>query len=148
MNRKEIITELKKFFSVKELVCNHIYSKFGELSWSFIRTEQLHTILVIRRDILKVPLTCNDNSTFTQRGVRCNLCQLVKDKTNAGKIYMSSHVLGAGNDFQSPNMTSRNPISISLLRWQFGKNWGWTIFWLGCGLWVIKELYCKISKPG
>lgn len=30
MSREEIIKELKKYFDIKELVCNHIYDKFGE----------------------------------------------------------------------------------------------------------------------
>nr|DAM18799.1 MAG TPA: hypothetical protein [Caudoviricetes sp.]DAR21055.1 MAG TPA: hypothetical protein [Caudoviricetes sp.] len=30
MPREEIIKQLKPYFDVKELVCNHIYSRFGE----------------------------------------------------------------------------------------------------------------------
>ena len=32
MNRKEVIAELKKFFDIRELVCQHTYNAFGEKS--------------------------------------------------------------------------------------------------------------------
>lgn len=103
MTRQEIITALKVYFSISDLVCRHTYAKFKEISWQFLDTEYLHTLLVIRRDILKVPLICN-YSVYYQRGLRCNLCQLVRDKTSAGMIYLSAHVNGAGGDFTSPDM--------------------------------------------
>jgi len=48
MKREEIIKELKKYFNIKELVCNHIYDRFGEQAWMFLSTQLLHTILVLR----------------------------------------------------------------------------------------------------
>ena len=82
---------------------------FRSKSWQFIDTEMLHTILVIRRDILKVGMVCNDwkfKGKTTQRGVRCNICPIVKDKTMAGKNYMTSHANGAGFDFVSKYMSA------------------------------------------
>lgn len=100
MTRKEIITELKKFFDIKELTCNHTYPRWGERGWQFLRTEYLHNLLVIRRDILKKSMVCNAHASGThQRGLRCNICQLVKDKSAKGTSYLSAHVLGAGGDF-------------------------------------------------
>ena len=103
MDRKEIITELKNYFNIKELVCQHIYKAWGEKSWQFLDTELLHTILVVRRDILKGKLICN-NEQFTQRGLRCNLCQIVIDKTQKHELYLSAHVNGAGFDFDASGM--------------------------------------------
>lgn len=87
MTRQEIITELKKYFDIKELVCNHIYSKFGTQSWMFLSTQLLHTLLVLRSDILNIPMVVN-TGTLKQRGMRCNMCPIVKSKTSA---YVSSH---------------------------------------------------------
>ena len=103
MNRKEIIQELKRYFSISDLVCNHTFGKFGEKSWQFLQTELLYTLLVVRRDIIKLPLIVN-HDTATQRGLRCNICQLVKDKTKLNQIYLSAHVNGAAVDFSCPDL--------------------------------------------
>ena len=105
MTRYEIITEVKKYFKISDLVCNHTYQSFGEKSWQFIQTELLHTILIVRRDITKVPMTINFADKY-QRGLRCNLCKLVKDKTLKNEIYLSSHANGAGFDSDSKGMTA------------------------------------------
>lgn len=57
--KKLLIEELKKYFNIKELVCPHVYDKFGERAWIFLDTMALRMLLVLRRDILKVPLVCN-----------------------------------------------------------------------------------------
>lgn len=105
MTRKEIITQLSEYFDIKELVCKHTYAAFGQRAWQFLDTEYLHCLLIIRRDILGVSMTCNSGGR-NQRGLRCNLCQIVQDKTKAGKIYLSAHVNGAGGDFDARGMTA------------------------------------------
>lgn len=100
--RKEIITKLKTYFSTRELVCPHTYAKFGEHSWQVLKTEILETILLLREDILNVPMTCNtyhNGGNITQRGNRCNICPLVSSKTKQGTSYLSAHTNGAGFDF-------------------------------------------------
>lgn len=102
MTRAKIIDKLQQFFTIKELVCEHTLARFGNKAWQFFDTDTLHTLLVIRKDILKVPLTCNINSVY-QRGLRCNICPLVKSKqTN----YLSAHVMGKGFDFVSQDMSA------------------------------------------
>jgi hypothetical protein len=105
MNRQEIIYGLKEYFTIGELVCLDTNRIHGEKSWKFFRTEFLETLLVLRRDIFKVPMACNYGD-FTQRGLRCNLCQIVKDKTKENKSYLSAHVLGCGGDFTVQGMTA------------------------------------------
>lgn len=105
MNREEIIEELKRFFNIKELVCNHTFAKWGEKSWQFLDTDFLHCLLVIRRDILKVSMTCNFSSS-TQRGLRCNCCQLVQSKSKLGQTYLSAHIFGKAGDFTPKGMTA------------------------------------------
>jgi hypothetical protein len=49
--------------------------------------------------IFNEPITVNTwhkNGSFDERGLRCNLCELVKDKTT---VYLSAHSLGKAIDF-------------------------------------------------
>jgi hypothetical protein len=103
MTRDDIIRELHKFFQIRELVCPHTHSKWGERSWQFLDTAYLHNLLVIRRDILKVPMVCNHGAQL-QRGLRCNRCGLVAQKD---AVYLSSHVLGKAGDFTVQGMTAQ-----------------------------------------
>ena len=102
MNREKIIRELHNYFQVSELVCGHTFSRWGERTWQFLDTDYLAALLVIRRDILQLPMTCNTSSA-TQRGLRCNVCELVKEKK---KNYLSSHILGKAGDFTVKGLTA------------------------------------------
>jgi len=109
MTRGEIIEALRAYFKIADLVCPHTYKAFGERAWQFLDTEYLHTLLVIRRDILKAAMTCNNYGTggqWTQRGLRCNICQLVTDKTRANVPYLSAHVTGAAGDFDTKGISA------------------------------------------
>lgn len=108
MTRDEIIRELHKFFQIRELVCEHTHSKWGERSWQFLDTAYLHNLLVIRRDILKAPMVCNHGAQL-QRGLRCNRCGLVSQKD---AVYLSSHVLGKAGDFTVQGMTAQEARSL------------------------------------
>lgn len=63
-------------------------------------TLALRVLLVLRRDILQVPLVINSGSR-KQRGLRCNCCQLVADKTKQGQNYLSFHILGKAFDINA-----------------------------------------------
>lgn len=102
MNRTEIITTLKQYFRVAELVCPHTYRKYGERSWQFLSTDYLHTLLIIRTQILGLPMYCNV-ADYTQRGLRCNKCKMV---TNKKDLYLSAHVLGKAGDFSVQGLTA------------------------------------------
>ncbi len=109
MTRKEVIDALKPYFKIQELVCKHTYDKFGEKSWQFFDKEFLETLLVLRKDIFKAPMTINSwkwGGQFTQRGFRCNICQLTKDKTLANKIYLTAHANGAAADSDVKGLTA------------------------------------------
>lgn len=108
MTRDDIIKEVSKYFSVKELVCDHTYAKYGERSWQFLDTEYLHALLIIRRDILQVPMTCNSSAAH-QRGLRCNMCDLVKSKK---ANYLSAHIFGKAGDFTPKGMTAEQARTI------------------------------------
>ena len=102
-----LIQEVKKFFCLQELVDETVYKKWGEIAWKFLDERLLHVLVVIRRDILKVPLVCNDwkyGGKHSQRGLRTNLSQLVKDKTNSNTLYLSAHNFGRAVDLVSAKM--------------------------------------------
>lgn len=104
MERDEILAEIKRFFDVDELVCNHTLERHKNASWRFLDTMFLWCLLVIRRDILRKPMYCNNHSAGTyQRGLRCNLCELVKSKN---RVYLSQHIFGKGSDFTVAGMTA------------------------------------------
>ncbi len=102
MKREKIIEELKEFFTIGELVCPDVYARFGERAWQFLATDYLHSLLIIRRDILQRPMSCNGGG-YTQRGLRCNRCELVASKTTP---YLSSHILGRAGDFTVTGMSA------------------------------------------
>lgn len=102
-NRETIIRDLHNYFQISELVCEHTHAKWGERAWQFLDTDFLHALLVIRRDILQVPMTCNGDHAH-QRGLRCNRCGLVKDKP---QVYLSSHILGKAGDFTVKGLTAQ-----------------------------------------
>ena len=103
MDRDKIILELHNYFQVSELVCKHTFAKWGERSWQFLDTDYLACLLIIRRDILQSPMICNYKGA-DQRGLRCNICELVFEKTG---VYLSSHILGKAGDFTVKGMTAQ-----------------------------------------
>ncbi len=100
MTREQILTEIKRYFDITELVCDHTFAKFGERSWQFLDTYALWCLLIIRRDIVKMPMYCNSKSSH-QKGLRCNMCQLVKSK---GSIYLTMHSFGKAFDLTCAGM--------------------------------------------
>lgn len=98
------MTNICPNITVKEIVCPHVYAKWGDKAIRFIRPELRETLDVIRNKILKCPMTIN-NKVYTQRGLRCNCCELVAEKTKTGKVYLSAHNLGAGVDFSCSKYT-------------------------------------------
>ena len=102
MDRNAIINEVKRYFKIEELVCNHIYDRWRDAAWQFLDTDYLHTLLVLRRDILKASMVCN-NGTAKQRGMRCNRCEIVRHKPS---VYVSAHILGKAGDFTVSGMTA------------------------------------------
>lgn len=104
MTRTGILTEIRKFFDIGELVCDHALQGWGANAWQFLDTDFLHCLLLIRRDILRRPMCCNDHAAGAhQRGLRCNMCPMVRGKT---AVYLSAHLLGKAGDFTVQGMTA------------------------------------------
>lgn len=93
--------QIKDYFSIKELVCPDVYKRHGESAWHFFDPRLLDVLLWIRK-YMSLPIYVNNwdmGGNLTQRGLRCNLCQLVADKTKKGTLYLSAHQMGQAVDF-------------------------------------------------
>lgn len=104
-----MIEQLKRYFGTKELVCRHVYGKHGEDSWQFFDIRLLAVLLDIR-EMLGKPMIVNNwarGGSYSQRGLRCNICPIVKEKTSLEKVYVSAHMQGMAVDFHVPGMTSQ-----------------------------------------
>lgn len=102
--------KISKYFDVRELVCPHVYNTFGQYSWTFLDDRLLETLLVIR-EALGRPITVNNWHTggaLSQRGLRCNVCRLVKEKTDMEKVYLTAHTQGTGIDFDVQGMSAQS----------------------------------------
>lgn len=99
---------IKDYFNIKELVCPHVYDKHREYAWNFFDPRLLDTLFVIREKIGK-PIYVNNwdmGGDFSQRGFRCNICALVKEKTALEKLYITAHSQGMGVDFDVKGMSA------------------------------------------
>lgn len=95
-------TKRCKYFSIEELVCDHMIKKYDENTlWGFLDDKFKETIDFIREH-LNSPMLCN-YSGLHQRGMRCNMCPIVKSKTSP---YLSAHVLGKAGDFNVEGMSA------------------------------------------
>lgn len=111
MSKKEVVDKISPYFDIQELVCRHVYNKWGDRSWMFLEQKFLETLLVVRRDILKAPMYCNDwqnGGSLTQRGRRCNMCQLVRSATEKGNVYLTAHASGLAGDFTVVGMSAED----------------------------------------
>lgn len=99
---------IKDYFGIKELVCHHVYEAWGENAWQFLDDRLLDTLLVLREKIDK-PIVVNNwakGGSYSQRGLRCNVCQLVREKTDLQKVYVTAHLQGKAVDFNVNGMTA------------------------------------------
>ncbi len=109
MTRKQLVFELKKYFDIRELVCECVFKAFGEKSWQFFDQQALESLLILRTQVHKKAMTINtwkDGGPLSQRGLRCNICKICKDKTLLNELYMSAHANGAAFDYDVAGQTA------------------------------------------
>lgn len=97
-----------KHFKIQELVSKSVYSKYGEKCWEFIDEKLIITIDSLR-DFFGKPITINNwlwNGNLQQRGLRTNTDDIVINKTNSGKTYVSQHCLGKAVDLNVKGLES------------------------------------------
>lgn len=99
-----------KYFGIKELVCPHVYEKWGGGSWQFLDKRMLENLEWIREKLGK-PIIVNNwakGGQYSQRGLRCNCCILVIEKTDLRKVYLSAHIQGQAVDFNVVGMDAES----------------------------------------
>ena len=99
--------KIQDYFHPKEVVCPDVYDKFGLYSWQFFDPRLLDVMLVIREKT-GLPMVVNNwgkGGQLTQRGLRCHLCPMMKEKTRLEKLYMSAHSFGMAWDFNIVGQT-------------------------------------------
>ena len=100
---------VSKYFKIQELVSEAVYKKYGEKSWEFIDC-RLIKVLDLLREHFNKPITINNwmwGGTLEQRGLRTNLDELVKKKTEKGTLYISQHILGKAVDFNVKGLSAQ-----------------------------------------
>lgn len=141
MKRDKLIKEVKKYFQLKELVCPHMLNTFGDNAWQFISTELLSIIFTLRTHVIKKPMVINSyQNDLTQRGLRCNICQLCKDKTNKNKIYVTAHALGKAIDFSVNGMSAeevRNLIRSNINKFEYPIRLERGTSWVHCDCYTV-----------
>jgi len=95
---------MSRYFKIQELVCPHVLAVHGNKSWRFIDSRLIQTLDTIRERINR-PIFVNYGN-YTQRGLRCILCPLVKAKIEAGELYLSAHLFGKAADFNVQGIES------------------------------------------
>lgn len=102
------MSRIKKYFKIQELVCKDVYNKYGDGAWKFLDNDLLEVLTWVRES-LACKITVNDwafGGNFSQRGLRCNLCQICKGKTLKGLLYLSAHKFGKAVDFMVEGYTA------------------------------------------
>lgn len=90
------------FFDLPELVCEHVYEKYGNFAWNFLDVRAIVTLNTIRDRIGK-PIFVNnwlEHGNFDERGLRCMKCSIAIECIADGILHMSAHFLGKGFDFE------------------------------------------------
>ena len=99
-------------FSIEELVCPHVYNRHGQTAWDWM-DPRLKTFLAWFRAGIGREIYVNNwdsGGKLSQRGLRCNICSLVKDKTLKGLGYNSSHIRFQALDFNVKGMEDKDVV--------------------------------------
>ncbi len=93
-------------FKLEEIVCPHVYAKFGGFAWNFFDPRLLTLLDNISSNLNKLVAVNDYKVGFTQRGLRCPKCEIVRKQAEAGNLYMSAHTLGKAADFDVEGLTA------------------------------------------
>ncbi len=131
MTRSEVLEGLSRYFDVRELVCRHVWGRFGNGSWDFFDTDLLKALLWLRL-LVGRPVYVNNwvsGGVYDERGLRCNMCGTVRGK---GWCYMSMHIFGKAVDCTVDGMDAWSVRSLIMenadslpcgIRLEDGVNW-------------------------
>jgi hypothetical protein len=94
-------------FDPQEIFCPHVLLKYGDVDcWWRLDQKAVDALHWLREGIGKRVFINNYHlgGDDDQSGVRCNLCQLVRNKTDVNETYASAHVLWKAFDLSVEGM--------------------------------------------
>lgn len=105
-----------KKFKIQELVCPHVYKKYGEKSWEFFNKDLLEDLDLIR-ELLGVPIIINNYSVggqYKESGNRCPFCSINSKKIANKELSMSMHNSFRAFDLKPQGLSIKKAIDIIL----------------------------------
>ena len=87
-------------FGIRELVSPIVYNKWGEQAWMFFEESVLQDLDLIR-ETWGSPIIINNWTTgggLKHCGLRSNLDDIPKSRTNRNQLYLSGHTMGHAFD--------------------------------------------------
>lgn len=103
-----------KYFKIQELVCQHVYKKYGDKSWEFFSEEFLKDLDTVR-EVLGVPIIINNwhvNGQYKESGNRCQFCSIVAKKITNKELNMSMHNLYRAFDLKPKNLEIKKAVEM------------------------------------
>lgn len=103
-----------KYFKIQELVCPHVYKKYGDKAWEFFNKEFLKDLDTIR-EVLEVPIVINNwhiKGSYKESGNRCQLCSIVAKKIVNKELNMSMHNLYQAFDLKPKGLEIKKAVEM------------------------------------
>lgn len=103
-----------KYFKIQELVCPHVYEKYGDKSWEFFNEEFLKELDIVR-EVLGVPITINNwniEGQYKESGNRCQFCSIVAKRIANKELNMSMHNLYQAFDLKPKGLEIKKAVEM------------------------------------
>lgn len=103
-----------KYFKVEELVCPHVYKKYGDKSLEFFSEDLLKDLDIIR-EVLRVPIIINNwhiKGQYKESGNRCPFCSIVAKKIANKELDMSMHNLYQAFDLKPKGLEIKKAVKM------------------------------------
>ncbi|MGL5593077.1 MAG: hypothetical protein ACRDDH_03985 [Cetobacterium sp.] len=103
-----------KYFKIQELVCPHVYKKYGDKAWEFFSEELLKDLDTVR-EVLGVTIIINNwhiEGQYKESGNRCPFCSIVAKKIANKELNMSMHNLYQAFDLKSKGLDIKKAVEM------------------------------------
>ncbi|MGL5023737.1 MAG: hypothetical protein ACRC5S_10565 [Cetobacterium sp.] len=103
-----------KYFKIQELVCPHVYKKYGDKAWEFFNEDFLKDLDTVR-EVLGVPIIINNwhiKGQYKESGNRCPFCSIVAKKIANKELNMSMHNLCQAFDLKPKGLEIKKAIDM------------------------------------
>lgn len=103
-----------KYFKIQELVCPHVYKKYGDKAWEFFNKELLKDLDTVR-EVLGVVITINNwhiKGQYKESGNRCPFCSILAKKIDNKELNMSMHNLCQAFDLKPKGLEIKKAVDM------------------------------------